>query len=103
MEKNFQSIKQELVLLFSNFSFDCVDICNYQLEQFSKLKKMLGDNIAIFNIYDERNETVKEFLKLYKADNLQNVAHAELLTYSYSLNVRRPLLYLLDRHKNIIY
>ena len=100
-EFSIKKIKSDFIVL--DFSYDCGDVCNYQLEQLSKLENVLGDSITIFNIYDEPNEKVKEFLKLYKADNLQYVANAELLTYSYSLNVRRPLLYLLDRHKNIIY
>jgi len=100
-EFSINKTKADFIVL--NFSFDCGDICSYQLDQFSKLQKVLGDSIAIYNIYDEPNERVKEIPKTYKIDNLQFVANADLLTFSYSLNVRRPFLYLLDSHKNIIY
>lgn len=100
-EFSINKTKSEFIIL--NFSFECGDICNYQLEQYSKLQKVLRDSVAIYNIYEEPDKKVKEYVQGIGIDNLQFVANADLLTYHYSVSVRRPFLYLLDRHKNIIY
>lgn len=100
-EFSINKTKSDFIIL--NFSFDCGDVCNYQLEQYSKLQKVLGDSVAIYNIYEEPDTKIKEYVKSIEIDNLHFVANADLLTYHYSMSVRRPFLYLLDRHKNIIY
>ena len=100
-EFSINKTKSEFIVL--NFSFDCGDVCNYQLEQYSKLQKVLGDSVAIYNIYEEPEKKVKEYVQSLAIDNMQFIANADLLTYHYSMSIKRPFLYLLDRHKNIIY
>lgn len=100
-EYSINKTKSEFIIL--NFLFDCGDVCNYQLEQYSRLQKTLGDSVVIYNIFEESDKKVNEYVKSNEIDNMQFVANADLLTFHYSIGVQRPFLYLLDRHKNIIY
>ena len=87
-----------------NFSFDCGDVCNYQLGELSKLKKDLGDSVVIYNIYElEDKKLIDYFKSLELADNMEFVANADLLLFSYAIKDIRPFIYLLDKYKNIIY
>ncbi|MGZ4035616.1 MAG: TlpA family protein disulfide reductase [Bacteroidia bacterium] len=101
-EMSVDKIKSEFTVVYFGM-LSCVDVCNMYLDELSALKKTLNDSITIVNIYDEKDDRVREYSKTNSSwDNINFVANAAMISYNYSLPIGTQM-FILDKYKNIIY
>jgi hypothetical protein len=77
------------------------DVCNARLHQFCRMKDQLKDSLTVLNIFEEPDKKVVEYAKYFE-NNVEFIANADLLQYSYAMNLG-AMIYVLDKYKNIIY
>ena len=99
-EMSIDKIKSEYTIVYFGM-LSCGDICNMYLDELSALKKTLKDSLTVVNIYDEKNDKVKEYSTSGEWDNICFVANADMISYNYSLQIGTHML-VLDKYKNII-
>ncbi|MES2516290.1 MAG: redoxin domain-containing protein [Bacteroidota bacterium] len=85
-----------------NFNRNNCDICTSELDWFVKLKKQTKKTVTIVIFFKEKTDEVSAIINKYK-NELYFVTDAKEYIKSHSLGAGKPLNYILDKNKKILY
>ena len=99
-ELTYEKIKSDFIII--NFNYLFCDWCTNQLDSLVKLKNASKKTITIVSFFDCDQNDIKHLTDKFK-DDIHFVSNAHNYTKIYDLGSGRPLNYILDRAKIIIY
>ena len=85
-----------------NFNRNNCDICTSELDWFVKLKQQTKITVTIVVFFKEKTEEVSTIINKYKKD-IYFVTDAKEYIKNHSLGAGKPLNYVLDKNKKILY
>ena len=99
-ELTYDKIKSDFIVI--NFNYLFCDRCTNQLDSLVKIKKASKKTITIVSFFACDKNDIKHLTDKFK-DEVLFVTNANNYTKNYDLGSGRPLNYILDRGKIIIY
>jgi len=85
-----------------NFNRNKCDICTGELDWFIKLKKQTKKTITVVVFFKDKTNDIIEIINKYKSD-IYFVTDAQEYIKNHSLGAGKPLNYVLDKNKKILY
>ena len=85
-----------------NFNKNNCDICASELDWFVKLKKETKKTITVVVFFKDKTKDIIETINKYKND-IYFVTESQEYIKNHSLGAGKPLNYILDTNKNILY
>ena len=85
-----------------NFNRNNCDICTSELDWFIKLKKQTKTTVTIVVFFKEKTDEVSIIINKYKKE-IYFVTDAKEYIKNHSLGAGKPLNYILDKNKKILY
>ena len=101
-KKEINPVKFNADYVIINFNKYYCDVCLNELDYFVKLKKEKGKSIEVVVFLEETTADVARVIEKYKSD-MYFVTNAGNYIENHNLGAGKPLLYILDKNKNIIY
>jgi hypothetical protein len=99
-ELTYDKIKSDFIVI--NFNYLFCDRCTNQLDSLVKIKKASNQTITIVSFFACDKNDMKHLTDKFK-DDVLFVSNADSYTKNYDLGSGRPLNYILDKSKIIIY
>ncbi len=96
----YSKLKSDFIII--NFNYLFCDWCTTQLDSLVKIKKASKKSISIVSFFANKKEEISHLIDKYKND-VFFVADADNYTMNYDLKSGRPLNFILDKNKVIIY
>ena len=100
LEINPTKFSTDFVII--NFNKYSCDICTSELDWFVKLKKETKKTITVIVCFKEKTDEVLEIINKYKKE-IYFVTDSKEYIKNHSLGAGKPLNYILDTNKNILY
>ncbi|MBK6985868.1 MAG: hypothetical protein IPH32_14450 [Bacteroidetes bacterium] len=101
-KKEINLVKFNTDYVIINFNKYYCDACLVELDYFVKLKKDKTKSLTVVVFLEEVTKEVEMVIDKYKSD-IYFVTNAADYIKNHSLGAGKPLIYILDKNKNIIY
>jgi len=101
-KKEINLVKFNTDYVIINFNKYYCDVCLNELEIFVKLKKDSSKSITTVVFLEETTKDVEMVIDKYKSE-MYFVTNAANYIENHNLGAGKPLIYILDKNKNIIY